>query len=320
MDTLAEASEWAITRREFLRASGVVIAGLSWGARQVHADDTERRTILRFGIVTDVHYADTETRQNRHYRESAAKMVECVACMNDQKVDFLVELGDFKDEGRPAMEHNILNDLEAIEKIFGQFKGRRYHVLGNHDVDSISKDQFLARVTNTGIAPNSKYYSFDSKGMHFVVLDANYKIDGSDYDRGNFVWTDTNIPSQELAWLESDLASTSNPVIVFVHQPLDDQGQFGINNAVQVRQILQDSQRVFAVFQGHNHAGHYSRIEGVHYYTLRAMVDGAGTRSSSYAVVDVHDDLSILVKGYRRAEGRKLGMLRKIRPDEIDRP
>ena len=65
----------------------------------------------------------------------------------------------------------------------------KYHVLGNHDADSISKEQFLANIKNTNISDGSKYYSFDLKGLHFIVLDANYCADGSDYDHGNFSWT-----------------------------------------------------------------------------------------------------------------------------------
>ena len=299
-------SDWLITRRDFLKASALLVSGITVGAPLSRASEIEGATKLRFGLLTDSHYADTEARDIRYYRESLDKMAECVELMNLKEVDFLVELGDFKDEGEPAVEENTLNYLEAIEKVFRRFKGDRYHVLGNHDIDSISKEQFLARVENTGIIENAKYYSFESKGMHFVVLDANYKADGSDYDHGNFDWKDTNVPHKELKWLKSDLTSASKPVIVFVHQQLDGKGNRYINNADQVRQILEDSRKVLAVFQGHNHAGHYSHINGIHYYTLKAMVDGTGKRNNSYAVVEVHDDNSILVTGYRRGVSKEM--------------
>lgn len=299
-------TDWLVTRREFLKSSGVLIAGLTAGVPLAHADGTDNKASLSFGIVTDAHYADTDARGTRLYRESLAKMTECVELMNEKKVDFLVELGDLKDEGNPAIEEATLKYLTEIEKTYGRFKGPRYHVLGNHDVDSISKKQFLGRVENTGIAEAATYYSFDSKEFHFVVLDANYKADGSDYDHGNFDWTDTNIPLKELDWLRKDLASSSKPVIVFVHQQLDVTGNTGVRNAAKVRQLLQDSKRVLAVFQGHHHAGHHSHIEGIHYYTLKAMVEGSGEKNNSYAIVDVHDDNSIVVSGYRRALSKEL--------------
>ncbi len=302
----ATTDKWIVTRRDFLKASGFVLAGFSVGAPFTHAADLDSNTKVCFGIVTDAHFADTAPRGSRHYGESGAKMTECVKLMNDKKVDFLVELGDFKDQGNPVSEKDTFKYLEAIEQIFRQFKGPRYHVLGNHDVDSISKKQFLARVENTGISRLSKYYSFDSNDLHFVVLDANYKADGSDYDHGNFNWTDTNIPRNEIDWLKNDLGASSKPVIVFAHQQLDGKGSHCVNNAAEVRQILQESDRVLAVFQGHNHSGHYSHIENTHYYTLKAMIEGAGDKNNSYAIVEVHDNQNIVVTGYRRAMSREM--------------
>jgi len=299
-------TNWTVTRRDFLKASGLVITGLSVGAPFTSAAETDSNRKVRFGIVTDAHFADAAPKGSRQYGESIAKMTECVEFMNDKKVDFLIELGDFKDQGEPAYEKDTLKYLETIEGIFGQFKGPRYHVLGNHDTDSISKEQFLALVENTGIDRNSRHYSFDSNNVHFVILDANYKADGSDYDHGNFNWTDTNIPREELDWLKKDLGSTSGPVIVFIHQQLDGEGSHYVKNANEVRHILQESNRVLAVFQGHNHAGHYSHLENIHYYTLKAMVEGTGERNNSYAIVEVYDNHDIVVSGYRRAMSREM--------------
>lgn len=304
--TVSEAPTWFVTRRDFLRTSGLVSVGIAAGFPLSYADAINRTASLSFGVVADAHFANTPARGIRYYGESSAKMVECVGLMNDRNVDFLIELGDFKDEKVPAQEQATLEYLETIEGIFGQFKGRRYHVLGNHDVDSISKDQFLAWVRNTGIESDAKYYSFDVGDLHFVVLDANYKEDGSDYDHGNFDWRDTNVPKIELAWLTKDLASTSKPVVVFIHQQLDGTGDSTVRNAPLVRRILQESKRVLAVFQGHNHAGYYSLIEGIHYYTLKAMVDGCGAENSAYAIVEVDADNSIVVTGYRKAISKKM--------------
>jgi len=298
--------DWRVTRRTFLRGSGFVIAGLSAGIPFARAIGTDDKVKLTFGIVTDAHYADTDPKGSRNYRESLGKMTEFVNLMNDKKVDFIIELGDFKDQVEPLTEESTLKYLDDIEKVYGQFNGPRYHVLGNHDVDSISKEQFFARVENTGIAKESSYYSFDLKGIHFVVLDANYVADGSDYDHGNFDWTDANIPLKQLSWLKKDLASSTRPVITFVHQQLDVTGSTGVKNGPAVRQVLQDSKRVLAVFQGHHHAGQYSFIEGIHYYTLKAMVEGGGVMNNSYAIVEVYDNDSIVLTGYRKALSKEM--------------
>jgi len=239
---------WVISRRDFLKVLGGTAAGLSTSALAVAAGDDPAAAPFRFGMLTDSHYADRDRQGTRHYRESVAKMRECVQRMNQENV------------------------------------------------------------ANTNIARNANYYSFDRRGLHFIVLDANYRGDGVDYDSGNFQWTDANVPPAELNWLKRDLASTRKPSIVFIHQQLDGAGAHYVKNAADVRRILQKHGNVLAVFQGHNHAGHYSLIEGIHYYTLRAMVEGTGEKNSSYAIVEIHDDLGITVTGYRRALSRKLGL------------
>ena len=252
-------------------------------------------------MVTDSHYADAPQLWNRYFRESISKMDECVALMNKLKVDFLIELGDFKDQDTPPNKENTLQYLKSIERSFQQFNGPRYHVLGNHDLDSLAKKEFLNAVDNTRITSGSGYYSFDLKGIHFIVLDANYKSDGSSYENGNFNWKDTNIPPDQIEWLETDLKSTDKPSILFVHQQLDCEGDRCVNNAREIREVLKRSRKTLVVFQGHNHSGHYSRLSGIHYYTLKAMVDGSGSENNAYAVVEVHDNGSISITGYRKA-------------------
>jgi len=292
--------DWIISRRVLLKASAASLTSLTVGPFISNIFAGTRPNTARFGIVTDSHYAN-RIYSNRFCNESLGKMTECVELMNKQEVDFLIELGDFKDEDAPPVEENTISYLQAIEGIFRQFKGSTYHVLGNHDMDSISKSQFLSNVTNTGIAPDASYYSFNINGLHIIVLDANYSSDGTDYDHGNFSWTDANIPSAELLWLKGDLASVNGPVIVFVHQLLNGTGDYYVKNAADVRQVLEASGKVLAVFQGHYHSGAYSEIRGIHYYTLRAMVVDSGFENNAYAIVEVHSDRGITVSAYRKA-------------------
>jgi predicted phosphodiesterase len=261
---------------------------------------------VRFGIVTDCHYADAEAQGTRFYRESLGKLAECVDHMSAERVDFLIELGDFKDQNRPAVEEKTLAHLQTVEAVLRRFRGPRYHVLGNHDMDSISKQQYLSRVENTGIDADHSFYSFDVKGLHCLVLDANYRSDGSDYDRGNFDWTNANIPAPELDWLRRDLAEGSGATVVFTHQRLDGEGPVFVKNAAAVRQILQDSGRVLTVFQGHDHDGDYRRLDGIPYYTLKAVVEGSGAENNSYAIVELNADRSLTVTGYHRASSMSL--------------
>lgn len=301
-------SKWVITRRVFLKASAVSVAGagISQLSCAVQPFSANRRGACRFGIVTDCHSADADARNGRYYRQSLEKMAECVELMNAEKVDFLIELGDFKDENAKPVEQKTIAHLRNIEQAFQKFTGATYHVLGNHDMDSISKEQFLANTENTGIDPTRSYYSFDLKGLHFVVLDANYRKDGVDYDHNNFDWTSANVPQHELEWLAEELGRARSPVIVFIHQLLTGVATHRVKNAGEVRTILESSAKVAAVFQGHKHKGLYAQIEGIHYYALKALVEGSGEENNAYAIVDILPDGAITITGYRKAQSKNL--------------
>ncbi len=301
-------SSWEIDRRAVLQSAAAIAAGAAFASLSCAPGGLSlgRRRPVRFGIVTDCHYADIDPAGTRFYRESLDKLSECVACMNAQRVDFLIELGDLKDQDTPAVEERTLQYLRRAEAVFREFDGPRYHVLGNHDLDSLSKRQFLENVKSTRLSSRRSYYSFNARGLHCVVLDANFTADGTDYDHHNFHWTDANVPLPELHWLRKDLAKARGPVIVFVHQLLDGAGPVYVKNAPEVRQILRDSGKVLAVFQGHHHEGGYNEIGGIHYYTLKAVVEGQGPQNSAYAIVEVRPDGSLIVTGYGRAESREL--------------
>jgi 3',5'-cyclic AMP phosphodiesterase CpdA len=289
-----------MTRRRLLSAATAILAA----AAAVATMTAEAPPLLRFGVVTDLHYAEIDAAGTRSYRESDDKLAECVQVLNAKGAAFLVELGDFKDQDRAPDEARTLKYLERIESVFAGFNGPRYHVLGNHDTDRLSKAQFLAAAPNTGIVPNAAHYTFVSGGVRFVVLDANHRSDGSDYDHGNFNWTDSNINAPQVAWLARTLGASAEPVIVLVHQQLDGTGDYYLKNAAEVRAVLETSGKVIAVLQGHRHKGAFSAINGIPYFTFRGLVEGAGVWSSAYAIVDVMPDLEVRVWGYRRAETR----------------
>jgi len=293
---------WEICRRDFLRTSGAfLVSGSLFLTLAAGADAADSEVKLRFGIVTDTHYADADPLGTRYYRESLAKLRECIDLMTEKKVGFLCELGDFKDQANPPKEESTLRFLRDVEKVFREFRGARHHVMGNHDLDGISKKQFLS-VTRD----DSTYYSFDAAGFHFVVLDACFDSKGDDYDHGRFDWTDANISTTQIDWLADDLSKTNYPTIAFIHQNLDGEGAVFVKNAADVRKILEDSGKVCAVFQGHHHPGSYRVVNGIHYYTLKAVVEGSGEKNNAYAIIEVLKGGDMTVTGYRKAVSKKL--------------
>lgn len=242
----------------------------------------EKENSLAFGLVTDVHYADADTRGSRYYRDSIAKLTEAVEEFRRQNVAFAVELGDLINAGPSKAAE--LGYLKTVCKVLEPLDVPKHFVLGNHCVDTLTKAEFLK---GCGREPEPTYYSFDVKDYHFVVLDADFLEDGTPYEPGNFRWTDTWIPTKEQEWLKGDLAkSKGRPTVVFVHQNLhDEENVHGVKNAPEVRAILEASGDVIAVFQGHMHSGGLANIAGIPYCTLRALVEGPGLANNAFAVV-----------------------------------
>jgi hypothetical protein len=67
---------------------------------------------------------------------------------------------------------------------------------------------------------------------------------------------------------------------IFIHHNLnpDAEQHHLVKNAAEVREILEKSGKVKAVWQGHYHTGHDSIINGISYHTLGAMCEGEENR------------------------------------------
>ena len=192
-------------------------------------------------------------------------------------------------------------------------------MFGNHDTDQMSKEQYVEHISNSAVSPASSYYSFDRQGVHFVVLDASFKSDGSAYSEvpntpgAGYKWSDANVPQAELDWLKADLAASKGPVIVFAHQYLNPAEQVdaqfdpvhAVRNAEAIRKMLEQSGKVLAVFAGHYHDGDFQSINGIAYVGLQASAAYGNDTAyhNQYAVVDVLREgpaYRVLVQGHGR--------------------
>jgi alkaline phosphatase len=297
---------WKINRRKFLTLSGTA-AGALMTSPQLFANNKNQ---IRFGVITDSHYADRDNGGTRYYRGSLDKIRESINIFNKEKVDFVVHLGDFKDESPSQKTEDTLSYLKTIEAEYARFNGPRYHCIGNHDVDSITKAQFLANVENTGIKTGSPHYSFDNNGFHFVVLDANFDKNGkAHYFKEGADFQDVNIPNSQLEWLQNDLSRTKLPTVVFCHQPFFkyDKGDYVLHviNRQAVRTILEESGKVNAVIHGHVHEEIFVEINGIHYISQLGMVDFEGLENNSFAIVDF-DGTTLNLNGYKRTMSKSI--------------
>lgn len=284
-------------RRAFLKNGALFLAASTLGAKTGFARD--QQPSVRIGLLTDLHYAEKNPGGSRHYRETLAKLEDAALQFEKDQPAHVVELGDFIDAADSVRTE--MSYLQRINKEFAALPGQKHYVLGNHCVDTLTKDEFLGEV-----GQQKSFYSFDAGGIHFVVLDACFRSDGTPYGRKNFQWTDTNIPKKQLEWLASDLKDSGKNTIVFVHQRLDVSNSYGVKNAPEVRRILEESGKVQAVFQGHSHKNELKDINGIHYCVHRAMVEGSGLEQSGYSTMDIFADGSLRLTGYRQQQNREL--------------
>lgn len=210
------------------------------------------RKSLNFGIVSDVHkdlIPDADQRLETFINHAI-----------DKKVDFIIQMGDFcfgetKNKG-------FLN-------IWEQFKGPKYHVLGNHDMDKNSKEEML-----DFLGMPKTYYSYDVGGYHFIVLDANFLYqDGKfiDYKHANFYVEDsviTFIDKEQIEWFKADLAATQLPTIIFCHQSL----WHGVKNRLTLQKIMEiHHEKVICSLNGHDHIDYHFKQKEIDYIGINSM-------------------------------------------------
>ncbi|MDB5327412.1 MAG: metallophosphoesterase [Phycisphaerales bacterium] len=279
------------TRRAFLQQGALVLLATG-GVRSTWAQAT-RPAAIQIGLLTDLHYADREHTGSRYYRDTLKKAVDAVKVFNERKCELAVMLGDMVDAGNGVAQE--LEYLKTIEQVYAEFKGDRHYVLGNHCVWNLTKELFRQ---NT--ASKATYYSFDRGEFHIVILDACYRLDGVDYGNRNAKWTETEIPLAQRDWLRDDLEKNRKPTLIFVHQRLDETKLYSVQSRAEVRTILEESGQALAVFQGHNHRNDYQFINGLHYVTLRAMVEDTGEAANAYAVLNVYPNGDLKLEGFKQ--------------------
>ena len=95
---------------------------------------------------------------------------------------------------------------------------------------------------------------------------------------------------EQLRWLAKTLAdakAAGEKAIVFCHFPVYPPGEHNLWNDTEVVEILEGNGSVVAYINGHNHNGAYGFKKGIHYLTMKGMVD---TEETSYSVIRVFDD------------------------------
>ena len=268
-----------ILRRSFLRSALTAAAFTSAGVPALPTPLGEQTLRPKQNPAQDfdfVFFTDT------HLEPELGAVAGCAKCfnqINEARPEFCISGGDQvfdvceQDLARARMLFKLYRQTEA------ELASKVYHTVGNHDVIGLNQrspiepgDPMYGKKLyedNFG----KRYYSFDYKGWHFVVLDSigieYYKIFNAHFD------------GEQLAWLAADLAAVGpvTPVVVVTHVPIasmlasftseDNRGPI-VGNAYAVHEALAKA-NVKLVLQGHLHLWEKMQHRGTEYLTGGAV-------------------------------------------------
>lgn len=264
-----------LDRRSFLKVASASAAAALAGGLAPHSFSPIRFAMggggdagFRVAYISDSHLYRAEL--NDRFVRAVMRAVEDVNKMDPQP-DFVLYGGDLAQLGRPE-------ELELGASILKELKAPVHMMVGEHDwyldMGEAWRGMF-GRPT----------YSFDHKGVHFVVLNSVIEED---------FWTARGLTAMERMqtvagldnnaqrpftvgnaqrdWLKKDLEPLGNdhPVVVFSHSPLYKiykKWNFWTDDADEVQAILKRFANV-TVIHGHTHQVLTNRIGNIHFHGL----------------------------------------------------
>lgn len=236
---------------------------------------------MKIFLISDIHYgsnsnyakhnSDENKLSNEYVNSFGSRFESFVPEINSLVLDYdlIINLGDLINE--ESIGQDMIRYKKAME-FFGKSKPVK-HVAGNHDLNCLSREQ-LASI----IGISKLYYSFDFDSYHHIVLDGTRDSRPEPH----------RIDAEQLEWLKNDLLRTNLQTLVYCHYPLDEQSvshnyyfkdkpeRAFISNRAEVRNLLEKSSKVLAVFNGHLHFEHQEYINGIKYITVPSFSENNG--------------------------------------------
>ena len=183
------------------------LAGCAKTDRQA-AETTQSFT---FAFLTDIH-VQPELKASDGFTMAIDKV-------NELNPDFVITGGDLIMDALGVSYERADSLYSLYKKLSESFNMPVYNAMGNHEVFGLYKDsqvdtahpEYLKKMFENRIS--KRYYSFDHKGWHFVVLDAI----GTRPERSYYGYID----EEQMKWLETDRNSIDKdtPVVIIVHIP-----------------------------------------------------------------------------------------------------
>lgn len=273
----------------------------------------DKDPLFSFGLVADVQYCDCDPAGTRFYRSSLLKLSEAVEVFRRDSVNFVINLGDLIEKE--------MGSFTPVLDTFGSSGLKILHIPGNHDYSVGSENKNKIPVLRD---QQKGYYSEKVEGFRLIFLDGNeistYSSENKEVilpageyikqmkineEINAFDWNG-GIGKDQLQWLRNELtaAKTENEkVIIFCHFPIAPENIHNLLNYREILAVIGKYRNIAAWVSGHNHSGNYAVIDGVHFITMKGMVETETT--NSYGIIQVYDN-RLEVKGFGAEKNRIL--------------
>jgi predicted phosphodiesterase len=196
------------------------------------------------------------------------------------KPDFTMCVGDLI-EGYTEDTMTIHAQWDTVINIVKELPCKFYYVVGNHDINNENDRKIYER--RTGF---NRYYSFDYKNSHFIVLD------------NSMVYPDPSsqeMSEEQMKWLKDDLEKYRNMENIFVFYHVPTYLYSLKKNTQDTLMGILEQYKVDIVFTGHHHEYSYLGRNGVEYINVGSSGGGMGT--NDFARGHFYHYLMVSVKG-----------------------
>jgi 3',5'-cyclic AMP phosphodiesterase CpdA len=253
----------------------LVLVTILAGCERCHKNEVCSDECFTFVFMTDIHLQPE--------KNAEAGFLQAIDSVNKLNPDFVITGGDLimdalgQSYGRSDSLYKLY--IETVKK----FEMPVYNTLGNHEVfgiyekAGIPKDhpEYAKKMFEKRIG--KRYYSFNHKGWHFLILDSVEDTGESKYIG--------KIDQEQMDWIAEDLKSVdmATPIVVSVHIPfitsfmqvlygsLEPNGEgLVINNSKEVLELF-TNHNLKLVLQGHLHFIEDIFVQNTHFITGGAV-------------------------------------------------
>ncbi|HBU1712326.1 MULTISPECIES: metallophosphoesterase family protein [Enterobacteriaceae] len=244
---------------------------------------------MKIALVADIHHGPHSHTKKEGW-DALPELDAFIAKIEEAGVDMLVDLGDRISDTNRGTDLKV--EAEVRDRL-AQFKGPRYHVIGNHDVGNLTpadnREIFGANIGQQVV---------DLGFARLILWQADTKAEFS----ANY--TGFRRIAGDLTWLIEALNADERPAIIATHVPLSGHSQIGNfyfeNNYgvstypdhAEVRAAVEATGKAAIWLSGHVHWNTVTNVHNIQHITIQSFSERFTTYpepATAYAILDIKE-------------------------------